>query len=68
MQWNYEEIPPGAEITINSYAYGFSRSGDEIRFRFNGVISEANLIDGSLYYNKNDVGRLLSWDMMVIEF
>ena len=54
------EIPDGAEVTINSYAYGFSRSGDEIRFRFNGVISKANLIDGSLYYNKNNIGRLLS--------
>ena len=54
------DIPAGAEVTINSFAYGFSPTGEEIRFRFNGVISDTNLTDGSLYYNKNDIGRLLS--------
>lgn len=54
------DIPAGADVNINSFAYGFASDGEEIRFRFNGVISETNLTDGSLYYNKNDIGRLLS--------
>ena len=55
-----EEIPVGADVSINSFAYGFSPKGEEIRFRFNGVISGTNLADGSVYYSANDIGRLLS--------
>jgi len=55
-----EEIPVGANVSINSFAYGFSPSGEEIRFRFNGVISGVNLTEGSQYYKKGDIGRLLS--------
>lgn len=55
-----ESISPGAEVRTNTYAYGFSSQNQEIRFRITGVLSDVDLPDGSLYYEKNDIGRIIT--------
>jgi hypothetical protein len=51
----------GTEISLNTYAYGYDPSGNEVRFRINGVISETNNIPlNSKYYEKNNVAKVLT--------
>lgn len=55
-----ETIQPGKEISLNTYAYGYDSSGNEIRFRITGVISEANIPTNSKYYENGDVAKILT--------
>ena len=55
-----ETIIPGKEISLNTYAYGYDSSGNEIRFRITGVISEANIPTNAKYYEKGDVAKILT--------
>jgi hypothetical protein len=53
-------IDSGTEISLNTYAYGYDSSGNEVRFRITGVISEANVPTNSKYYEKNDIVKILT--------
>jgi hypothetical protein len=55
-----ETIIPGKEISLNTYAYGYDSSGNEVRFRITGVISEANIPANVKYYEKGDVAKILT--------
>jgi hypothetical protein len=59
-----ESIPSKSQISLNptnSYAYGLSNDGSEIRFRVNGVISNTNADGIGKYYSKNDTGKIISF-------
>lgn len=53
-------ITSGTKVTLNTYAYGYS-SGSKIKFRVTGVLSETESLDGGIYYEKEDTGRLISF-------
>lgn len=55
-----ENIQPGKEISLNTYAYGYDSSENEIRFRITGVISGANIPKNSKYYENGDVAKILT--------
>ena len=55
-----ETIQPGNEISLNTYAYGYDSSGNQIRFRITGVISEANIPVNSKYYENGDIAKILT--------
>ena len=55
----------GLEICLNTYAYGYSNkfignTGEQIRFRITGVLSKAEQPKNSVYYDKNDIGKIIS--------
>jgi hypothetical protein len=54
----------GLEICLNTYAYGYSNKsvgndGEEIRFRITGVLSGVEPPKDSVYYEKNDIGKVV---------
>ena len=55
-----QSVERGTEVSINTYAYGYSKNGDEIRFRINGVLSSVDLSGNNRYYEKEDRGRILT--------
>ena len=55
-----ESIASGTDISLNTYAYGYDSSGNEIRFRITGVIQDIELPEESFYYEKGDVAKLLT--------
>ena len=55
-----EQLVSGSEISLNSFAYGYSRNNEEIRFRITGVISNTNSYGFGKYYSKNDTGKIIS--------
>ncbi len=55
----------GLEICLNTYAYGYSNksiknTGEQIKFRITGVLSKVELPKNSVYYDKNDIGKIIS--------
>jgi hypothetical protein len=55
----------GLEIYLNTYAYGYSNkssgnTGEQIRFRITGVLSKAEPPKDVVYYDKNDIGKVVS--------
>ena len=55
----------GLEICLNTFAYGYANdsernNGEEIRFRITGVLSSVNFPDQSIFYEKNDIGKIIS--------
>jgi len=55
-----EFIPSGKDISLHTYAYGYDESGNQIRFRITGVISESNIPENTKYYEKNDIAKILT--------
>ena len=55
-----ESIASGTDISLNTYAYGYDSTGNEIRFRITGVIQDIELPEESFYYEKGDIAKLLT--------
>lgn len=55
-----ENLDSGSEISLNAYAYGYSSTNDQIRFRVTGVISDISNYGRGKYYEKNDTGKIIS--------
>jgi len=54
----------GLEICLNTYAYGYSNKSakndaEEIRFRITGVLSKIDPPKDGVYYEKNDIGKIV---------
>ena len=56
-----EDLKSGDDLPLNVYAYGFSSSSQEIRFRIGGVISDAKVVGKGRKYFKNDPIKLSSF-------
>jgi hypothetical protein len=55
-----QPIPRGLEIKSSSYAYGFSDSEEEIKFRITGVLTDLDIIDKTSLMNSGDPIRIRS--------
>jgi len=56
-----QEISRGTSIYLNTYAYGYASDGNEIRFRITGVVSNTNIPENTVYYEKGDIGKILTF-------
>jgi len=56
-----EELKSGNGISQNVYAYGYSKTNEEIRFRIGGVLNKDNIGIRGSNYSKDDTGKIVSF-------
>lgn len=53
-------IPRTSVVGVNTYAFGYDKNGSEIRFKVTGVLSDVDISEPNIYYDKGDVGRIIN--------
>jgi len=57
---NVPNIEDGSDIRLDTYAFGISPNGEEIKFRIGGVLSDLNILDDTILSDAGDKIRIIS--------